>query len=113
MSTLPGFGFPAGFAAAFGSIRTSQNAEHSDTRYKDLVDDEDHERLTRVLTALEKKDEMQQRMEAITKCNDINMEFKAASMARSVKDKTEHAHASREAFKARGVEHAFALNSQS
>ena len=36
-------------------------------RYKDLVDDEDHERLTRVLTALEKKDEMQQRMEAITK----------------------------------------------
>lgn len=38
-----------------------------DIRYKDLVDDEDHERLTRVLTALEKKDEMQQRMEAITK----------------------------------------------
>ena len=37
------------------------------TRYKDLVDDEDHERLTRVLTALEKKDDMQQRMEAITK----------------------------------------------
>ena len=36
-------------------------------RYKDLVDDEDHERLTRMLTALEKKDEMQQRMEAITK----------------------------------------------
>ena len=36
-------------------------------RYKDLVDDEDHERLTRVLTALEKRDEMQQRMEAITK----------------------------------------------
>ena len=36
-------------------------------RYKDLVDDEDHERLTRVLTTLEKKDEMQQRMEAITK----------------------------------------------
>ena len=36
-------------------------------RYKDLVDDEDHERLTRILTALEKKDEMQQRMEAITK----------------------------------------------
>lgn len=36
-------------------------------RYKDLVDDEDHDRLTRVLTALEKKDEMQQRMEAITK----------------------------------------------
>ena len=32
-----------------------------------MVDDEDHERLTRVLTALEKKDEMQQRMEAITK----------------------------------------------
>jgi len=31
------------------------------------VDDEDHERLTRVLTALEKKDNMQQRMEAITK----------------------------------------------
>lgn len=31
------------------------------------MDDEDHERLTRVLTALEKKDEMQQRMEAITK----------------------------------------------
>ncbi|KAL3163124.1 hypothetical protein ABBQ32_009538 [Trebouxia sp. C0010 RCD-2024] len=62
-STAP----PSGFAAAFGSIRTSQNAEHSNTRYKDLVDDEDHERLTRVLTALEKKDEMQQRMEAITK----------------------------------------------
>ena len=36
-------------------------------RYKDLVDDEDHERLTRVMAALEKKDEMQQRMEAITK----------------------------------------------
>ncbi len=36
-------------------------------RYKELVDDEDHERLTRVLTALEKKDDMQQRMEAITK----------------------------------------------
>lgn len=36
-------------------------------RYKELVEDEDHERLTRVLTALEKKDEMQQRMEAITK----------------------------------------------
>ena len=36
-------------------------------RYKELVDDEDHERLTRLLTALEKKDEMQQRMEAITK----------------------------------------------
>ncbi len=31
------------------------------------MDDEDHERLTRVLTALEKKDNMQQRMEAITK----------------------------------------------
>ncbi len=31
------------------------------------MDDEDHERLTRVLTALEKKDDMQQRMEAITK----------------------------------------------
>ena len=36
-------------------------------RYKELVNDEDHERLTRVLTALEKKDDMQQRMEAITK----------------------------------------------
>ena len=36
-------------------------------RYKELVDDEDHERLTRLLAALEKKDEMQQRMEAITK----------------------------------------------
>ena len=36
-------------------------------RYKDLVDDEDHDRLVRVMTALEKKDEMQQRMEAITK----------------------------------------------
>lgn len=40
------------------------------------------------------------------------MEFKAASMARTVKDKTEHAHASKEAFKARGAEHSFALNSQ-
>ena len=46
------------------------------------------------------------------RCNDINMEFKAASMARSAKDKTDHSLASREAFKARGVEHAFALNSQ-
>lgn len=42
-------------------------SKHAYVRYKDLVDDEDHERLTRVLTALEKKDEMQQRMEAITK----------------------------------------------
>lgn len=36
-------------------------------RYKDLVGDEDHDRQMRVLAALEKKDEMQQRMEAITK----------------------------------------------
>ncbi|DBA85087.1 TPA: hypothetical protein ACH3X2_005810 [Trebouxia sp. C0005] len=57
----------SGFAAAFGSIAASQNTERTDTRYKELVDDEDHERLTRVLTALEKKDDMQQRMEAITK----------------------------------------------
>ena len=48
----------------------------------------------------------------VCRCNDINMEFKAASMARTVSDKTEHSHASREAFKARGAEHAFALNSQ-
>lgn len=43
----------------------------------------------------------------------MNMEFKAASMARSVTDKADYSHASREAFKARGVEHAFALNGQS
>lgn len=160
----------SGFAAAFGSIAANQNTERTDTRYKELVDDEDHERLTRLLTALEKKDEMQQRMEAITKlnvtafhckncgstterrnpecrqhevqkvtatkrwwqcchcnnrfttlavrlpktrcpkCNDVTMEFKAVSMARSVKGTEDLALASRETFKARGVEHAFALN---
>ncbi|KAA6429228.1 MAG: MCM10 protein [Trebouxia sp. A1-2] len=158
------------FAAAFGSIAASQNTERTDTRYKELVDDEDHERLTRVLTALEKKDDMQQRMEAITKlnvtafhckncgstterrhpecrqhevqrvtatkrwwqcchcnsrfttvavrlpktrcpkCNDVTMKFKAVSMARSVKGAEDPAFASRETFKARGTEHAFALN---
>ncbi|KAL0050163.1 hypothetical protein WJX82_005580 [Trebouxia sp. C0006] len=160
----------SGFAAAFGSIAAGQNTERTDTRYKELVDDEDHERLTRVLTALEKKDNMQQRMEAITKlnvtayhckncgstterrnpecrkhevqkvtatkrwwqcchcnnrlttvavrlpktrcpkCNDVTMEFKAVSMARSVKGTEDPAFASRETFKARGLEHAFALN---
>lgn len=55
-------------------------------RYKELVEDEDHERLTRVLTALEKKDEMQQRMEAITKsvllpCNKRNVNTCSASSA--------------------------------
>ncbi|KAL0041472.1 hypothetical protein WJX79_004709 [Trebouxia sp. C0005] len=160
----------SGFAAAFGSIAASQNTERTDTRYKELVDDEDHERLTRVLTALEKKDDMQQRMEAITKlnvtafhckncgstterrhpecrqhevqrvtatkrwwqcchcnsrfttvavrlpktrcpkCNDVTMKFKAVSMARSVKGAEDPAFASRETFKARGTEHAFALN---
>ncbi|KAL0042006.1 hypothetical protein WJX77_000505 [Trebouxia sp. C0004] len=162
----------SGFAAAFGSIAAGQNTERTDTLYKELVDDEDHERLTRVLTALEQKDEMQQRMEAITKlnvtafhcktcgstterrnpdcrqhevqrvtatkrwwqcchcnnrfttvavrlpktrcpkCNDVSMEFKAVSMARSVKGTEDPAFASRETFKSRGVEHAFALNGQ-
>ena len=36
-------------------------------RYRELVDDEDHDRQMRMLAAMEKKDEMQQRMEAITK----------------------------------------------
>jgi hypothetical protein len=40
------------------------------------------------------------------------MEFKAVSMARSVKGTEDPAFASRETFKARGVEHAFALNGQ-
>lgn len=44
-------------------------------RYKDLVDDEDHERLTRVMTALEKKDEMQTRMEAITKSGPLHHSY--------------------------------------
>lgn len=44
------------------------------------------------------------------RCNDINMEFKAVSMARSVASKEDPAFASRESFKARGTEHAFSLN---
>ena len=36
-------------------------------RYQDLVDDEEHDRLLKTLAALEKKDEMAQRMEAVTK----------------------------------------------
>jgi len=44
-------------------------------RYKELVDDEDHERLTRFLTALEKKDDMQQRMESITKSAPLPLHF--------------------------------------
>ncbi len=44
------------------------------------------------------------------RCNDVTMEFKAVSMARSVKGAEDPAFASRETFKARGVEHAFALN---
>ena len=46
------------------------------------------------------------------RCNDINMEFKAVSMARSVKDNADPAFASRDKFKARGEEHAFALSGQ-
>ena len=38
------------------------------------------------------------------------MEFKAASMGRAVKENAEPAYASRAGFKARGTEHAFALN---
>jgi len=41
------------------------------------------------------------------------MEFKAVSMAPSVKNKADPAFATREEFKARGVEHAFALNGHS
>ena len=44
------------------------------------------------------------------RCNDVTMEFKAVSMARSVKGTEDPAFASRETFKARGLEHAFALN---
>ena len=51
-------------------------------RYKDLVDDEDHERLTRIMTALEKKDDMQQRMAAITK-SAICLPFTAIHAAQS------------------------------
>ena len=36
-------------------------------RYQDLVDDEEHDRLLKTLAVLEKKDEMAQRMEAVTK----------------------------------------------
>ena len=46
------------------------------------------------------------------RCNDVTMEFKAVSMARSVKGTEDPAFASREIFKARGVEHAFALYGQ-
>lgn len=44
------------------------------------------------------------------RCNDPGMEFKAASMGRAVKENAEPSYASRQGFKARGVEHAFALN---
>ena len=36
-------------------------------RYPDLVDDEEHDRLLKPLAVLEEKDEMAQRMEAVTK----------------------------------------------
>ena len=36
-------------------------------RYQDLVDDEEHDRLLKALVVLEKKDQMAQRMEAVTK----------------------------------------------
>ena len=36
-------------------------------RYQDLVDDEEHDQLLKTLAVLEKKDEMAQRMEAVTK----------------------------------------------
>ena len=48
-------------------MHIAKNVAMNSIRYKELVDDEDHERLTRVLTALEKKDDMQQRMESIIK----------------------------------------------
>eukprot|EP00891_Asterochloris_glomerata_P006657 jgi/Astpho2/6657/fgenesh1_pg.00101_%23_46_t len=57
-----------GFAAAFGSLAgVSNEGSKSRSRYHDLVDDEEHDRLLKTLAVLEKKDEMAQRMEAVTK----------------------------------------------
>ncbi|EIE24646.1 hypothetical protein COCSUDRAFT_46891 [Coccomyxa subellipsoidea C-169] len=54
------------FAAAFGSIVTEEDMQNVGTRYKETVDDEEAEKLDKLLGSMQKKDELQQRGEAIT-----------------------------------------------
>lgn len=56
------------FEAAFGGVIKEMEAHgpvQRGSRYRELVEDEDHDRLMAVVGALEKKDEMAQRMDAI------------------------------------------------
>lgn len=57
----------AAFAAAFGSIAGEVSLEACESKYQCLVDEEEDQRLQKVLTALEKKDEVVMKMESITK----------------------------------------------
>ena len=50
-----------------GAEHTAECTFGCQCRYQDLVDDEEHDRLLKALVVLEKKDEMAQRMEAVTK----------------------------------------------
>ncbi|CAL8467671.1 g7209 [Coccomyxa elongata] len=54
------------FAAAFGDALTEEDMKNVGTRYKETVDEEEADKLDRLLGSMQKKDEVQQRMEAIT-----------------------------------------------
>ncbi|CAL5219574.1 g1434 [Coccomyxa viridis] len=54
------------FAAAFGDALKDVDLKQTGTRYKAVIEDEEHERLDALLGTLQRKDEVQQRMEAIT-----------------------------------------------
>ncbi|EFN59862.1 hypothetical protein CHLNCDRAFT_133673 [Chlorella variabilis] len=61
---------PSAMEAAFGGVLQEAGASSAavqGTRYKELVDDEEFEKLDKVMSVLEQKDEMAARMEGVTR----------------------------------------------
>ncbi|PRW60422.1 MCM10-like protein [Chlorella sorokiniana] len=63
-AAAPRSAMEAAFGAVVGDEAAAAAAAAKGTRYKDLVDDEEHKKLDKVLTALETKDEIAARMDS-------------------------------------------------